>query len=821
MAVTCIAGAAYATKPSDDEMNLAKRWVQTKFEGKKSAEGKECGLIVFANHDPVQQNSRNGAPLKIGDKEYTRGLYCHANSKIIVKLPSAGKSFAAVAGVDAAAPPGTVIFSVGVNGKEAFRSPLMHGNDPGIPVNVDLGSATEFTLEINDGGDGISWDQSDWADAKVTLADGRELWLGDLPFLGSWGSQDSGGAYFSFNYDGKPSSEFLSSWKVKRSAKKLDRNRTQHIITYTDPATGLQIRSVGVQYNDYPTVEWTLYLKNTGSADTPIISDIRPLDIGLQRNGSSEYVLHYHKGSDCGAEDYRPLEMELNPNTDTPIAASNGRPTEANIPYFNIDWSGRGLIVVMGWPGQWSAQFTRDSGAGLRIRGGQELTHLKLHPGEEIRTPLVVLQFWDGGDWIRSQNIWRRWMIAHSVPRPGGKLPPTHLAACSSHQYAEMQNANEENQNMFIDRYLEEKLPLDYWWMDAGWYINYGSWMNTGTWTVDPKRFPNGLRAISDHAHSKGVKTIVWFEPECVTPETWIADNHPDWVLGPENWTKMGHDNAGAWCLLNLGNPDARKWLTEMLDRTINDQGIDLYRQDFRLGPVYAWRANDTEDRQGISEIRHCEGYLTNWDELKRRHPNMLIDSCAAGGRRNELEAMRRAVPLLRSDYILEPVGNQAQTYGISFWLPYYGTGVNSSDAYNFRSDMCPMLNACYDMRNKELDYNSIRRLMGQWKSVSQYFLGDYYPLTPYSVEKHTWIAWQFDKPEIGEGMVEAFRRDQSFYTSTNLCLRGLEPGATYTIADMDTNQQSEMSGKDLMEKGLPITIAQKPGSALLTYKKK
>ena len=37
-----------------------------------------------------------------------------------------------------------------------------------------------------------------------------------------------------------------------------------------------------------------------------------------------------------------------------------------------------------------------------------------------------------------------------------------------------------------------------------------------------------GLRPISDHAHAKGVKILVWFEPERVTAGTWIAENHPD-----------------------------------------------------------------------------------------------------------------------------------------------------------------------------------------------------------------------------------------------------------------------------------------------------
>ena len=57
----------------------------------------------------------------------------------------------------------------------------------------------------------------------------------------------------------------------------------------------------------------------------------------------------------------------------------------------------------------------------------------------------------------------------------------------------------------------------------------------------------------------------------------------------------------------------------------------------------------------------------------------MLIDSCASGGRRNDLETMRRAVPLWRSDYAFEPIGQQCMTYGIRLWLPYHGTGTVAS----------------------------------------------------------------------------------------------------------------------------------------------
>jgi alpha-galactosidase len=142
---------------------------------------------------------------------------------------------------------------------------------------------------------------------------------------------------------------------------------------------------------------------------------------------------------------------------------------------FRTTWRAVVMIAVLGWPGQWAADFVRDPEGLLRVSAGQERTRFLLHPGEEVRSPLVVLQFYSG-DWIRGQNIWRRWMWAHNVPRPGGKPIVPQCAACSSHQYAEMINANTESQKLFIDRYIERGIRLDYWWMDAGWYWNEKGW---------------------------------------------------------------------------------------------------------------------------------------------------------------------------------------------------------------------------------------------------------------------------------------------------------------------------------------------------------
>jgi len=805
---------AHAADVTPQEMAEVRKWASAKFEGRAQMPKLEPGLVVLANHDAVQKNARAGRPLRLGSAEYRRGLYCHAVSKIIVRLPGPGKSFSAVVGVDSneqtSGGRGSIVFSVGIGGDNRFSTDVMREGTPPIPVSVDLGGATEFTIEVGDAGDGISCDQADWADANVALADGRTIWLGDLPII-EWKPQEvyTTEPPFSFTYGDRPSAELLGTWKTERKSKKLDARRVEHAVSWTDPDTGLMVRCVGIEYKDFPTVEWTLHFNNTGSSDTPILADIRALDTHLERNLEGEFALHHHKGSPCLPSDYEPFRTALEPSSNKRITTSGGRSSNSDLPYFNIEWPGEGLIMVIGWPGQWAAEFTRDEVNGLRVRAGQELTHFKLHPGEEVRSPLIVMQFWKG-DRVRAQNIWRRWMLEHNLPKPFGKPVVPQMAGCSSHQFGEMIHANEENQKFFVDRYLEEGLKLDYWWMDAGWYPNESGWPNTGTWEVDTERFPGGLRAITDHAHAKGVKSIVWFEPERVTPGTWLYENHPEWLLGPDGEQK----------LLNLGDPNARKWLTEHVDKLIVEQGIDLYRNDFNIDPLPYWRANDTPDRQGITEIAYVAGFLAYWDELRRRHPNMLIDTCASGGRRNDIETLRRSVPLHRSDYLLEPTSQQCHTYGIAFWIPFYGTGVNQFESYGFRSVMCPHVTACYDMRNRDADYNSVRRLVTEWRKIAPYYLGDYYPLTPYSTENDIWMAWQFDRPDLDEGMVQAFRRADSFYEAARFRLNGLDPEADYQVTDLDAGDGLVMSGRELTERGLSVVLKHQPGSAVIVYKR-
>jgi len=121
-------------------------------------------------------------------------------------------------------------------------------------------------------------------------------------------------------------------------------------------------------------------------------------------------------------------------------------------------------------------------------------------------------------------------------------------------------------------------------------------------------------------------------------------------------------------------------------------------------------------------------------------------------------------------------------------------------------------------MRKKDADWDLARKLLGEWRRLAPCMLGDYYPLTSYSLANDAWIGWQFDRPEEGDGMIQVFRRGDSVYRQADLKLCGLDADKDYVITDVDTDKLTRTKGRDLMDQGLTIEIAQKPGAGLLSY---
>ena len=458
----------YADEAGSPQTKPIHVWAEKALLGAQTVEPSPGPGLELVRQDYGQLHLRQSVmntPLRLAKTNYQHGLGTHAESRIVVRLRRPGKRFEAQVGVDnnydTQAKRGSVVFVVEVAGKEIFRSDVRRGSDKPLSVHLDLHEATEFVLRVLDAGDGPSYDQADWADAAVVLDDDQQTWLDEMalvaPSLGL-----ARAVPFSFVYGGKPSAELLPAWRQTHHNQSVEDGRERHVVTYTDPATGLEVTNHVTVFPAYPAVEWVLQFRNTGQADTPILENILPLDLAVGVPAKGNVVLHHSHGSTCAATDFLPIDEPVPPATKIELAPHGGRSSNGCLPFFNLQWPGGGLVGAIGWSGQWTMRLQRDQGPRLTLQAGQQKTHLVLHPGEAIRTPRMLLVLWDGDDPFRGHNLLRRLLLEHYVPRSGGEaaLPPlTHNTwfTCNSG------NAVTE-QNQFETIRSEAPLGIEGYW---------------------------------------------------------------------------------------------------------------------------------------------------------------------------------------------------------------------------------------------------------------------------------------------------------------------------------------------------------------------
>jgi len=630
---------------------------------------------------------------------------------------------------------------------------------------------------------------------------------------------------FSFALDGRRIEGLPSAWNPSTSQLRVDANIVQTVHEGTDPATGLQVRIEILDYRDFPVVEWLIWFTNSGDAPTPIISDVQALDTTFA--GQSP-VIHHCNGDFYSEAGYTPQETALPDGAELAFAPTGGRPCDGAFPYFRAQFEGCGLTLAVGWPAQWAATFTGVAG-GVAVRAGQERTHLRLNPGETIRTPRMTAFAWTG-DTTRAINLWRRWYLAHVLPRPDGQPLPPQLAVAGTDDGEEFTAATEANQLRYMSKFRDVGIDFDVWWIDAGWYPCRDAngdrrWPITGSWRPDPERFPNGFAPIAAQARERGARLLVWFEPERVHEGSELWREHAEWLLRAN--TPEGSHDANA--LLNLGNPECRQWLTDHVCALIQQGGIGVYRQDFNFPPLAYWRDSEPEDRQGLSENLHVQGYLKYWDDLLARNPGLWIDSCSSGGRRNDLETMRRSVPLHYTDY-----GYGLHPIKLSFhqtlyaWIPYFkevtlswdrnqpgddGRFDRAVDSFSFHCGMAAMMATSMDIRRDGYDFALVRRMIALWRRAAGLLIGgDYYPLTPFDRSGKQWVAWQFDRPEVGQGLVQAIRLADCDEGSFTIRPQALDSGAEYVLENPETGDEVRRSGAALLAEGLTVALPARAG---------
>lgn len=600
---------------------------------------------------------------------------------------------------------------------------------------------------------------------------------------------------------------------------------------------GLKIELHIEEWPAYNAISWMLWFENTGERDSGLISDIRDCDTPWCFAGGSGdnaetakqtgQVAIFDTSGNASYESYLLAEKTvaefsvhrkaLPRGARADYHPNGGRSASGQMPFFDIYAPGHGLIAAIGWSGQWHASFSHTDGDVVQIVSGLEYTSFKLHPGERIRTSSILLMEYEGSQ-IHGGNTFRRLIKNEICPVPPERYP-----------FALEGMGMPTDKHLFhLEQFRTHGVNADFYWIDAGWYGKGGApgasdwYKQVGNWQVRPDEHPDGLKEVVRAVNGSGMKLLLWMEPERAYPGTDLAVDHPDWLYPLD----------GFYLLLRLDKDEVREYLFDLISGFIDRLDIGCFRQDFNMEPLQSWRITDGMYRGGINEIKYIMNLYKLWDDLRAKYPGLVIDNCASGGRRIDIESLRRTIPVWRTDAYCDsncdPDVIQTQMFGFNRLIPCSG-GVckKIGDTYATRSAYAPAYVGSWWWTDRptptEEEFAWMAKMCREYRMLRPYFSCDFYPLenSGWSYAHGGWAAYRYDRPEAGDGIVMVFRRAGSNCELARYPLEGLDPGRVYTVTDIDSGETAEISGSVLSSAGLEVAISAPYRSRIFIYKAK
>ncbi|MBR1970623.1 MAG: alpha-galactosidase [Clostridia bacterium] len=593
------------------------------------------------------------------------------------------------------------------------------------------------------------------------------------------------------------------------------------------------------EYSEYDAIEWVLYFENKSGKNSGIISDIfdcdtlLPLEFpenkkpgNMPKSGDACVIVmngmvegkYYWENDKVSATEYsfNYEYLDKAPNKTKSFSNIGGRSSEGTMPFFDVTASDNGYIAAIGWTGDWKAEFSKQDN-GIQIKTGLKETKFYLEPGEKIRTTSILIMKYNADE--DKFNKFRKLIKNHFSHKSCTDATRDGLMACEL-----WGGLTSDEMKKRINELKKYDIKFEDIWIDAGWYGECtkcddpfsGDWAaHTGEWEVNRRVHPNELKDVSECAKAADMKLMLWFEPERAVDKTLMTIEHPDWFMKlPDRGDKI----------LNYGNDEALHYVCDLLENYIKELDLSCYRQDFNVHITDYFKGNDAENRRGITEIKHISGMYKVWDYLLERFPELIIDNCASGGRRIDIETLKRSIPFFRSDYQCNfnenPEVLQTHNSNISCYLPYNGcTSKTKNDTYAIRSSYSSswggaFYNAIFQSMNED-DFKWAKKITDEYRSIRKYFSMDFYNHGSDVFDDTSWAIWQYHDADAESGIIMAFRRSNSPFDTVKIKLNGLSKGKNYIFTNPDDN--TTFIATDILQ----ISLHDKRSSKIFEYRAK
>jgi len=315
--------------------------------------------------------------------------------------------------------------------------------------------------------------------------------------------------------------------------------------------------------------------------------------------------------------------------------ATRGETTETSGPV----WFGE-----LGWSGSWRISVEQTHADRVRITGGYNPFDFAypLAPGQSLETPKFYAGYTTGGHGEASR-ILHRFQRAEILPqRPTPKPRPVIFNSWEATEF----NVDEAGQIALAEK--AATLGVERMVIDDGWFGQRNTdHAGLGDWYVNPQKFPHGLKPVIDRVHALGMDFGIWVEPEMVNPDSDLYRKHPDWAM---NFPGRPRTEARNQLLLNLARPDVRAYVFNWLDKLVSENDIAFLKWDYnRNWSEPGWDAVPLAQQKEIY-VKYVDNLYSILADLRKKHPQLEIESCSGGGGRVDLGILRYTDEVWPSD---------------------------------------------------------------------------------------------------------------------------------------------------------------------------
>jgi len=385
---------------------------------------------------------------------------------------------------------------------------------------------------------------------------------------------------------------------------------------------------------------------------------------------------------------------------------------------------------------------------------------------------------------------------------------------------------NEEGQKKLAEK--AASLGIELFVLDDGWFGERNDdTAGLGDWYVNKKKFPHSLTSLISYVNKLGMDFGLWVEPEMVNKNSKLYNLHPDWVYYFPNRPRSESRNQ---LVLNLAKKEVVEYIYDFMNKLLNNYNIKFIKWDMnRPFSEPGWSEASKSQQQEIW-VRHIQGLYQILDRLRRKHPEVIFESCSGGGGRVDLGILQRTDQVWVSDNTdafdrlkIQEGFSYAYTPKIMMsWVtdsPHWLNHRKLSLEYRFNVAMMGSMGVGGNLNNwSKTEMGLAKEKIRQYKKIREIIQhGDQYRLL------QTWqgnlVAVEYVNKDKNKVVLFVFLHSQQFREKLpQIKLKGLISDFLYQF--QNGNKKVILSGKALKEIGVKVDLKGDFDSKLIILEK-